>query len=164
MDGAYGILVRYGLMGHVGRFRPEPGTGLELERGQAVVIETDRGTELGEVLASLPAPQPAGQAPVSHRLVRPAGPADLASASAAEDLRGERYALCTEILGEEGWPVDLIDVEPLLDRTTTVLHVLGPEDLDLKVLRARLRSRCSFDVVLETWGAVGTRGEEESAG
>jgi hypothetical protein len=155
MESALGFLVRYGVMGHVGRFRSDPGSGLVLERGQAVVVETDRGTELGEVLV------PAAGQPPPDRLLRPAGPVDLANARAAEDLRGERYFLFSRILGEEGWPVELIDVEPLLDRSTTILHVLGPADVDLTVLRAHLRSRCDFDVVLEPWGAASPRGDAE---
>ena len=47
-------LVRYGLMGHVGRFPLDLGTRLDarIERGQTVVILTDRGVELGEVLVA----------------------------------------------------------------------------------------------------------------
>ena len=43
-------LIRYGLMGHIGRFRASVDSGGAFERGQAVVIESDRGVELGEVL------------------------------------------------------------------------------------------------------------------
>ena len=48
-------LVRYGLMGHVGRFSLDPETDQEPQRGHTVVIRTDRGLELGEVLARLAA-------------------------------------------------------------------------------------------------------------
>ncbi len=44
-------LVRYGVMGYVGRFFGSHGCDAPLRRGQFVVIETERGTELGEVLA-----------------------------------------------------------------------------------------------------------------
>jgi hypothetical protein len=175
METEEGYLVRFGMMGHVGRFHPDHGNHLALERGQTVVVETDRGIELGEVLlplglsteaaatarrtlASAEAEDPElGRSPrrVSPRLLRCAGPDDLANARACEELRGERYALCNLILGESGWPVELIDVEPLLDRNMTVLHFLGPEDVDLPLLRARLRSRCTFDVIFEPLAATG---------
>src|SRR5438552_717397 len=50
--GEQAYLIRYGIMGHVGRFRawPEWDAPLPLERSQVVVIQTDRGIELGEVL------------------------------------------------------------------------------------------------------------------
>ncbi len=176
-DQAY--LVRYGLMGHVGRFPLDRGRRLEaqIERGQAVVILTDRGVELGEVLVapvrSSPAREDAsesqeGEAPGSSvragdsernldpdgpRLLRPAAAADLEDARRSQSLRAERFTLCQRILGDGGWPIDLIDVEPLLDPNTTVLHVLGSLELSLAALRSEFRSRSDFDVLFEPAGS-----------
>lgn len=62
-------------------------------------------------------------------------------------------SICAEeILDEEGWPLELIDVETLLDQDTTVIHYLGPRNLDLAPLRARFRSSSGFDVVFEPAG------------
>jgi hypothetical protein len=46
-------LIRYGAMGHVARFRATPHPGGPFHRGQAVVIQSNRGIELGEVLIRL---------------------------------------------------------------------------------------------------------------
>ncbi|MGO9598265.1 MAG: hypothetical protein ACLP7Q_09770 [Isosphaeraceae bacterium] len=162
-------LVRYGLMGHVGRFAGtlpgEPATGPE--RGQLVVIRSGRGEELGEVLLHVPSAscerkpwqqsRDASAAALSTlladdwadrpRLVRAALSEDLENSRQAERLRGERFDLCRQILGEGRWPLELLDVEPLLDLDTTVLHLLGPSGLDL--LRAEFRGRCDFRVVFE---------------
>jgi len=174
-----GYLVRYGLMGHVGRFPLDPGTelALKIERGHAVVIQTDRGVELGEVLVAPGPSSPASHTgsasgksgaagspahaadPAAHhdpdrpRLLRLAGPADMEDARRSEALRAERFTLCQRILGDGGWPMDLIDVEPLLDQNTTVLHVLGALDLNLASLRAEFRSRSDFDVLFEPAGS-----------
>ena len=43
-------LIRYGAMGHIGRFTAFPGCHAPLERDQIVVLQTHRGVELGEVL------------------------------------------------------------------------------------------------------------------
>jgi len=176
-DPAY--LVRYGLMGHVGRFPPDLRMRLEaqIERGQAVVILTDRGVELGEVLVAPVRSSPphddaaestereapgsrahAGDAelkldPDRPRLLRLAAAADLEDARRSEALRAERFTLCQRILGDGGWPIDLIDVEPLLDQKTTVLHVLGSLELSLASLRAEFRSRSDFDVLFEPAGS-----------
>jgi hypothetical protein len=191
-DPAY--LVRYGLMGHVGRFPLDLGRRLEaqLERGQAVVILTDRGVELGEVLVapvlSSPPSDAAGESregkapgssirvgdaerdldPDRPRLLRPAAPADLEDARRSEALRAERFTLCQRILGDGGWSIDLIDVEPLLDQKTTVLHVLGSLEHNLASLRASLRaefrSRSDFDVLFEPAGSSpGLGGEPTGA-
>ena len=165
--GDQSCLIRYGVMSHVGRFSTAPVRGTSLERGQRVVIQTDRGIELGEVLVVLDGHSaaadagPGARAPAANggdssparatqslQLVRVAGPDDLASSRAAEELRASRFSLCQQILREGNWPWDLIDVEPLLDGRVTVLHYLGPRQVDVAALRARFRVQCDFDVIL----------------
>jgi len=180
-DPAY--LVRYGLMGHVGRFSHDPESEQVPQRGQTVVIRTDRGLELGEVLTRLTAlpsaswtnhgSGDAGDDRVSVRssagdpdrpgLLRTAGPEDLERARRSETLRDEQFATCRRILEEGGWPLDLLDVEPLLDLSTTVLHVLGPNDLDMALIRARFRSLSDLDIVFESVGSESSLDHESAA-
>jgi hypothetical protein len=134
------------------------------------VIQTDRGLELGEVLVCLQdrrgagpasAERPATGSPdeepvVSHqsRVLRLAGPEDLARSQSAEAMRQNRFTICRRILEEEDWPGELIDVEMMLDDRATVLHYLGADPLDAASLRARFRRSCDFDVLLEPLGAA----------
>ena len=176
-------LVRYGLMGHVGWFSLDPETDQVPQRGQTVVIRTDRGLELGEVLARLaasssnrpadhggdkggvdqgPARSPALD-PDRPGLLRPAWPEDRERARSLESLRHEQFAVCRRILEEGGWPLDLLDVELLLDSSTTVLHVLGAGDLDLALLRARFRSLTDFDILFESIGQESALDHEAAA-
>jgi cell fate regulator YaaT (PSP1 superfamily) len=149
---AYSYLVRYGLRPHVGRFASD---GPGLERGQAVVVLTDRGSELGEVLIGLPG-APAGAFPPAAsepaRVLRPAGPDDLETARWLERDRPRRFDLCRRVIADHDAPVELIDVEPLLDGRRTVLHYLGPHQLDARALVAALSSTGALDVVLEPAG------------
>ena len=142
-------LVRYGLAGRVSWFAAdEPAPG----RGEAVVLRTPRGMELGEVLKAEPSKARAGEDSVGvFRVLRPADPADLERAAEAGRLRDARFDLCRRIVDEEGWPLELVDVEPLLD-LSTVLHVLPLGDLDPAPVRARFRVSCDFDVHLESLG------------
>jgi hypothetical protein len=145
-------------MGHVARFPAMPARDGPLARGQTVVVQSHRGVELGEVLvhlettASPPADDP-------RQLLRLAGPDDLERARHAESLRDDRFAVCQGVLHEENWPWELIDVEPMLDDRSIVLHYLGPHHLDAAMLRARFRMTCDFDIVLEP---VGLDLEDES--
>ncbi len=148
-DSAY--LIRYGVMGYVGRFRAEPDCGGPLGRGQAVVIRTDRGIELGEVLIPLDQAG-AARAVEGQRVIRPAGPDDLERARVAGASRSDRFAVCRRILEDEGWPWDVLDVEPLLEDGVTVIQYLGPHHLDVAAIRARFRMTCGLDVVLEPVG------------
>ena len=170
--GDHSYLIRYGVMSHVGRFSAVPVRDTSLERGQLVVIQTDRGVELGEVLIALDgqsAPAAVGQKQASSasncqepgsslsmdspHVLRLAGPDDLSRFNCAEELRPSRFVLCQQILREGNWPWELIDVETLLDGRATVLHYLGPHQLDVAPLRARFRVECDFDVVLEPVGS-----------
>jgi hypothetical protein len=163
-------LIRFGVMGQVGRFVALPECAEAFERGNVVVIRSHRGTELGEVLVRHDprAPRESGSeldstlraaadsssalaSPYPH-ILRRAAPEDLASSERAQQSRPSRFTLCKRVLEEGNWPWDLIDVEPLLDDRTLVLHYLGPHHLDIASLRARLRVVCDLDVVLEPAG------------
>jgi hypothetical protein len=147
----HAYLIRYGVMGHVARFRASPECGGSLARGQAVVIQTDRGIELGEVLVRLD--EPTASPPIGRQSVlRPADLTDLDRSRRAESIRADRFALCQRVLREGEWPWELIDVEPMLDDRATVLHYLGPHQLDAATVRARFRMTCDFDVVLDPVG------------
>ena len=152
-EGAVGertYLIRYGVMSQVGRFAALPECDAPFERGQVVVIQSHRGTELGEVLIrhDIPVPaqtgweaRPAGEDSSSAqeieqpRVLRLAGPEDLTRSERAQQARPSRFMLCQRVLDEGNWPWELIDVEPLLDDRTTVLHYLGPHRLDVASLR-----------------------------
>ncbi len=137
-------LVRYGLMNHIGRFASA--TGGPHERGELVVVGSSRGSEIGEVLAELPnldVPAPA---------MRAITPEDLDRARRARGDRARRFDLCEAIFRDGLWPLDLIDVEPLLDENRTVIHYLGPHGLDATGLSQVVRDRCGLDVVLEPVG------------
>lgn len=147
MEHAY--LIRYGLMRRVGQFLSESNT---YARGQSVVIRTHRGTELGEVLLEVTAAQSSVPAVGSARVLRAACEEDLDFAARVDDERSRRFALCQGVFQDGVWPIELIDAEPLLDERRTVLHYLGPHNLDVAGLRLVLRERCGLDVVLEAVG------------
>ncbi|WP_337175796.1 PSP1 C-terminal domain-containing protein [Paludisphaera sp.] len=142
-------LVRHGLAGRVGWFAadaPAP------TRGEAVVLRTSRGIELGEVLKAEPSRARAGEDSIGvFRVLRAATPADLELAREAERLRDARFDLCRRVVDEEGWPLELVDVEPLLD-LSTVLHVLSWDEYDPAMVRARFRVSGDFDVHVEALG------------
>jgi hypothetical protein len=168
--GEQSYLIRYGVMSHVGRFPALPTCDQSFERGQLVVIQTDRGLELGEVLIatdSRPASSQTGRdaptvvggedlnslvSPATPHVLRKAGPDDVSRSQSALADRSSRFSLCQRILDEGNWPWELVDVEPLLDGRSTVLHYLGPHQIDAASLRARFRVECAIDVVLEPVG------------
>jgi PSP1 C-terminal conserved region len=157
----HAYLIRYGVMGHIGKFAVLPGCDTPLERDQLVVIQTHRGIELGEVLvpvggsSALAKKEPersVGPSTEHPHVIRPAGLEDVTHRQQSEELRASRFALCQRILHEGDWPLELIDVEPLLDGNATVLHYLGPHQFDTRPLRAWFRMACDLEVVPEPFG------------
>jgi hypothetical protein len=146
--------VQYGLARQVGRFVSESDYG----RGQAVILATRRGTELGKVIAEAGS---VGPSPDLAEILRPAGADDLARARRAEAERHRRFDACRRVFDEGTWPIEPIDVEPLLDDDRAVLLYLGPHRLDLAGLRAALRVACGLDLVLEPVGRDASEDEPE---
>jgi cell fate regulator YaaT (PSP1 superfamily) len=148
------FLIRYGLWHHVGRFASDRS---DLERGQTVVVRSHRGTELGMVLIKIdpttenPPTSPSDR-PGTARILRVANPDDLERARQLELERPLRFDLCRRIIQANDGLMELIDVEALFDDGRTVLHYLGPHQLDISGLVARLRSTCNIDVLLQSAG------------
>ena len=142
-DHAY--LVRYGLTRHVGLFAAGSDAYL---RGQPVILRTHRGTELGEILL----PRTTAPPPPPARILRPADPADLERARRLDEGRPRLLDACERIFRDGVWPLDLIDVEPLLDDRRAVLHYLGPHRLDVAGLLPIVRDACGLDVSFEPAG------------
>ena len=173
-------LIRYGLMGHIGQFHAPAESTDVFHRGQKVVIRSNRGVELGEVLSACDDPGSANlngkfanrerhdslesSAAPEPRVYRAARANDLMLAQQANELRPNRLAMCLRILVENGWPWELIDVEPLLDGETIVLHYLGPHELDGAILRARFRVASKINVVLEPVGVDVPLAESSGSG
>ena len=126
-------LVTFGLAGDFGRFRA--GMALDLRRGSRVVVRTERGLELGQVLRSA-TDRHARFMPGAAvgELLRRAGPDDEAQARRMK----ERAALLLERgearIAEQGIPVALLDAEVLLDGQHALLHLVRWGECDLREL------------------------------
>jgi len=125
-----------------------------LDRGCAVVIRSARGEELAEVLmVAETAPwvvRAKSETDVFRsKLVRIADEGDQERACLAEAARPTRFDECRHLVEDGRWPVELLDVELLLDGGTTVVNLIKSDDFDLTALRAQFRDWFDFDVILE---------------
>ena len=144
-------LIRYGLTNHVGQFAAD--TEAVYERGQSVVIASHRGTEIGTILLESPSSVDESPRPTAiARLLREATPDDHQRARLALRDRENRFDSCQRVFLDGLWPIDLIDVEPLLDQGRTVLLYLGPHRLDTAGVLSALRAACDLDVMLQPVG------------
>ena len=132
------MLVRYGVIPQVGRYMAGTVAAETLQRGTRVVVTTDRGRELGEVLETVPAGLADGH--------ESAGMVERAATGEDEERHQRRQRQAAESF--EGWQerilewqleLELMDVEYTLDDDRQILYVInerGAETTRLALLAA----------------------------
>jgi cell fate regulator YaaT (PSP1 superfamily) len=141
-------IVRYGRMRFLGEY-----TGLaecDHARGQQVMVRSDRGTELGEVLC------PATE--TTARFLPNAAQGEILRVATAEDrdhearLAADRepvFATCHELIVKRNLQMNLVDVELIHGRERMVFYYLAEKRIDFRelvkdlarVLRTRIEMR-----------------------
>src|SRR3954452_7596703 len=126
-------VVRYGQMRSLGEYVGL--AGQDHPRGQRVVVRSDRGTELGEVLC--PATDRTAlflENPVQGPILRPASPEDLAAEAQLAELQREGFATCREFIARRRLQMDLVDVEAIHGRERMVFYYLAEKRVDFREL------------------------------
>src|SRR5262245_4584442 len=124
-DFAPEYVVSHGASGAVGRFAAP--AGLACGRGGRVVVESERGLELGQILC------PAGEEhrqllPPSGRVLRLAGADDEAAARGLRERAARLFDSARRAAAALGLPVEILDVELLFDgRRAVVQHLRWAE-------------------------------------
>ena len=140
-------LVSYGVAGEFGRFRST--RPMTCARGDRVVVRTHRGVEAGQVLR-VAAPGHARFLPNTTvgQLLRAFGSDD---ARIEARLGDQRAAVSTRAvaLGEKmGLPLEVLDVEVLLDGEHVVLHHLRWDECDVRPFVSTLAREFDLHVLL----------------
>jgi cell fate regulator YaaT (PSP1 superfamily) len=115
-------LVRYGLLGHVGRFAAID--ALRYPRRARVVVRSNRGLEMGEVLAE-PDDGLLGAGESSGQILRRMSVQDDLLAARLERRRHEAFTACEQLLTSAGVDAALVDVEHLFDGEGLFFYFLG---------------------------------------
>ena len=126
-------IARYGRMRFLGEFVVSPNQ-LYL-RGQQVVVRTDRGTELAEILC--PASDRAArflENPVRGEILRLALPEDEQESARLEQVEAEGFKTCQEFIARRRLQMDLVDVEPILGGERLVFYYLAEKRVDFREL------------------------------
>jgi nitrite reductase/ring-hydroxylating ferredoxin subunit len=119
-DDIYCYLVRYGTLGHVDRVGSI--NRIPCRRGDCVVVNTDRGIELAEVLES-PKEGAGGsnQERPKGELLRLATDEDRQRETDMGDLHQRVLKGCQELLSHRGLPVTAVDAEQFFDGQTIIV-------------------------------------------
>ena len=146
-------LVRYGAMGTV---KPGYAQDFPLQRGQFVVLRTPRGLELGEVLGQVRTHQISAE-PVA--IARVADSNDMECVTDAARTRSRLLELVESIFSQGQWPIEVVDVEQLLDPERVVVYYLGPYPLETDGLCALVKEQFGPELIFELAGTPSNSAE-----
>lgn len=156
-------LVSFGLTGEFGRFRAA--VPLVLRRGERVVVRGPRGVEIARVLRES-TPRHARFLPNTTvgQLLRRAGDAD-EDADSERRVRGRQLFERGRLLAAElSLPLELLDVEVLLDGEHAVLHLLRWDDADVRPFVSTLSREFELHVALADLSRPTEAADHEEAG
>ena len=109
---ATAFIVRHGAMRFLGEFQPQG--PVEPERGQEVVVRTERGLEIGEVLCEAdPRALAAITEPTGGQILRQLTSDDVSQMDRIRDTERREMEVCCDLIKERRLQMELVDVEHL---------------------------------------------------
>ena len=126
-------IVRHGVMRFLGPF--EPTADARFQRNQDVVIETERGLEVGEVLCE--ATQLAVEyieEPTKGRIVRGMSAEDREQLLERQTREDEAFHSCNNFISERHLQMELVDVENLFGGDRLIFYFLAEKRVDFRDL------------------------------
>ena len=126
-------VVRYGRMRFLGEYTGLPGQ--DHPRGQKVVVRSDRGTELGDILC--PATERTARFlpnPVHGEILRLVTAEDGVLEARLAEQRDAYFTTCQELVARRRLQMELVDVEVIHGRERVVFYYLAEKRVDFREL------------------------------
>jgi cell fate regulator YaaT (PSP1 superfamily) len=126
-------VVRYGRMRFLGEYSGLPGQ--DHPRGQKVVVRSDRGTELGDILC--PASERTARFlpnPVQGEILRLVTAEDGEHEARLAEQRQSYFTTCQELVAKRRLQMELVDVEIIHGRERVVFYYLAEKRVDFREL------------------------------
>jgi cell fate regulator YaaT (PSP1 superfamily) len=126
-------IVRHGVMRFLGEF--EPSEGAAYRRGDRIVVHTERGDELGEILSeATPRAVEYLSEPTKGKIVRVMTDDDLAQLHEVQDREDQAFRRCCDFIHERSLQMDLIDVEHLFGGERLIFYFVAEKRVDFREL------------------------------
>ncbi len=134
-----------------------------LNRGDMVIVETEQGLALGEVVYPPRVPDQAGQeeSPPLKSVYRLANQEDLEQLEENAELERRAHQVCLDRIAARGLPMNLVKVECLFDRSKIIFYFTADGRLDFRELVRDLVSRLRTRVEMRQ---IGVRHEAKLLG
>ena len=150
--------VKFKKLGKIYFFNPN---GIEVEKGQNVIVETARGIEYGEVaIRNQKIDDEKIVAPLKD-VVRIATPEDTENFLKNEEKSKEAYKVCEEKIAKHGLDMKLIDVEYTFDNTKLLFYFTADGRIDFRDLVKELAAIYKTRIELRQ---IGVRDEVKMLG
>jgi cell fate regulator YaaT (PSP1 superfamily) len=133
--------------------------GLDLKKGDAVVVESELGLSIGSVV--IEGHPPASTSKELKRVLRKAGEEDVRQKTDNEVLEGDARAYCLERIMARGLPMKLICTEVTLDRKRIIFYFAAEGRIDFRELVKDLAARFKTRIEMRQ---IGVRDEAKMLG
>lgn len=144
-------LVRIGAMGHVGRF--DAVDNLRYDRSDRVICRTERGLEVGHVLAMA-----AGHGGSDGELLRKVTIEDELLISRLEKRQSAAFRACADLITQRQLPAVLMDVEHLFDGQSIFFYFLGEVSPEVEAMTVELAEAYETEVQFRKFTETLTEG------
>ncbi len=127
------FIVRHGAMRQLGEF--EPSSAEVYKRDIQVVVRSERGIEIGQVLC--PATERTVQllSDLTHgQILRPVSVADLNEARRLKEIEREELRRCADFIRSRNLAMELVDAEHLLGGERIIFYFLAEKRVDFRDL------------------------------
>jgi cell fate regulator YaaT (PSP1 superfamily) len=125
-------IVRHGAMRFLGEFDPEGGS---YARGNEVVVRTDRGLEIGEVLCpATPRAVELISEPTRGRILRTLTDRDRDERQRLDELERRELEACSGFVAQRRLQMELVDVEHLFGGERIIFYFLAEKRVDFRDL------------------------------
>ncbi|MBI1832078.1 MAG: signal peptidase, partial [Planctomycetes bacterium] len=126
-------IVRHGVMRLLGDF--EPASDVVYHRNNEVILETERGHEIGEVLCeTTPRAMEFIEEPTRGKILRRITADDREQVLKSQSLEDDAYHRGNHFIGERKLQMDLVDVEHLFGGERLIFYFLAEKRVDFRDL------------------------------
>ncbi len=135
--------------------------GLEVKKGQAVIVETVRGVECGECAVANKEVEDEILVKPLKSIIRIATKEDLKNVEINKEKEKKAFSICQEKIARFGLEMDLVDVEYTFDGSKVLFFYTAPERVDFRELVKCLASIFKVRIELRQ---IGVRDEAKMLG
>jgi cell fate regulator YaaT (PSP1 superfamily) len=126
------FIARHGAMRSLGEFEADEAA---YARGQAVIVRTERGLEVGDVLCeATPRAVQLIAEPTHGQIIRRLSPEDTQEVTRLQDCERQEFATCRQLIGERNLQMELVNVEHLFGGERIVFYFLAEKRVDFREL------------------------------